>query len=331
MRYHINDGFEVMPCTAEEGNCPFGDNPHFNDKKSADQGLEKLLTERLGTTSTVTKRRSFKEFYESTVPYPLKQRGLEQQKLLETARAEGRSLDFEEMKVHETYVEDMTSFLREHKGETYIFYGEDEGYTEERELEQEKVVTKMIESMKNIPRERKALLGGGMGGAGKTSALYRFEIVDPDDYASVNPDDFKEAMAEAGMIPHVPGLLPMEASTLVHEEASDLTYAFFAQMREQGTNVFLDQTLASIKNTVKDLDMCIKQGYSIDSFFVDISPEISSERATYRYRNKTNEYLIKGTGNGGRPIPKFFSDTQTSTSKTYQSRNAENFVKLVRI
>jgi hypothetical protein len=41
-------------------------------------------------------------------------------------------------------------------------------------------------------------------------------------FITINPDDIKELMVQRGMVPQYDGLTPMEASTFIHEESSDI-------------------------------------------------------------------------------------------------------------
>jgi hypothetical protein len=72
-----------------------------------------------------------------------------------------------------------------------------------------------------VPCEAKVFMSGGISGTGKTTILSKMGI-DFQNYATVPSDDFKELPAREGAIPHVEGLTPMEASSLVHEENSHL-------------------------------------------------------------------------------------------------------------
>lgn len=332
--WHINNDKEVKHCKAQgQDACPFGDNPHSDDQQELYKISEDLLAKELGIFKKVEKPKTFKEFYDSNVPFLLKKKGKEQQEILDKAKEEKRALTFDEMVIHEEYVEEITSFLRDNGGETESFYTDEFGlYGKDRILLQNSLVDEMEKRNKNVPTDRKALLGGGMAGAGKTSALKTFKVADPDDYVSINPDDFKEMMAEKGMIPEIPGVLPMEASTLVHKESSAITYQFLVKNIDKGKNIFMDQTIASIKKTSTDLAMCNKNDYKIEGFFVDVTPEVSSQRAEYRYREGTNDYLKTGEGYGGRPVPKFFKDKQQNNNiNGYNSKNAENFMRLANI
>ncbi len=66
----------------------------------------------------------------------------------------------------------------------------------------------------------RAIIAGGLSGAGKSTVLDHYAGIDRSQYLTINPDDIKEKMADRGLIPQVDGLSPMEASDLVHEESS---------------------------------------------------------------------------------------------------------------
>ena len=72
----------------------------------------------------------------------------------------------------------------------------------------------------DVPCERRAIMAGGLPGAGKSTVLEHHAGIDRSQYLTINPDDIKEEMARRDMIPEVAGLTPMEASDLVHEESS---------------------------------------------------------------------------------------------------------------
>lgn len=346
--YHVNNDLEVGRCTADEGRCPFKKNPHSQDEYKLYKIVEKHLAEEnddwppglkkesdvqlVNETDSRPSYNSFEDLYDAVVSDELKEEGIKQQELLDMAMMEGRNLTDAEMDMHEDYVEKITSVLREAGGETSVLYADKDGYymyTKEREKQQEELLVEVFESKENVPNEAKTILACGMAGAGKSSMLRVFSIAHVDDYVSINPDDFKEEMAKKGMIPKVPGLLPMEASTLVHNEASELSFELLKRSLSVGKNVYLDQTLAKIQYTRLDLEMCKSNGYTIDAIFVDVPPEVSAKRAKQRYRDDTNRTIREGRGLGGRPVPKFFSKSQVqSNNSKFNSVNAKNFAIL---
>jgi hypothetical protein len=91
-------------------------------------------------------------------------------------------------------------------------------WTAEREALQNTLATDLYEVASGVACEYKAVVAGGLGGAGKTTVLGRHAVINLTEYLVINPDDIKEQMARRGLIPHVEGLSPMEASDLVHED-----------------------------------------------------------------------------------------------------------------
>lgn len=342
-RLHITDDFEVKICAAKRSeDCPYAGNPHFpvSESEIAFKVSEAMLEAELGMFPTMESDEEwedidppeeidYRDFYDEVVPQELKDEGLEQERLLQRAREEGRALTPLEMKDHEEYVEEITSFLRRHGGETSVLLADRGVYLEERGKKKAALIRDYILAHSDVPSDREALLAGGMGGAGKTSVVETFGFADSENYIHINPDDMKQLMAENGLIPEIPGLLPMEASTLVHNEASDMAYNVLHRAVRRGKNVFLDQTLANIRYAAEDIKTCRERGYSIDAFFVDVPAEVSDQRAKDRYTEGTNKFLETGEGNGGRPVPRFFMRKQSSTVQN--SKNAENFVRLTKI
>jgi hypothetical protein len=65
-------------------------------------------------------------------------------------------------------------------------------------------------------------IAGGLGGAGKTTVLEQHAGINSSGFPTINPDEFKEELARRDLVPDVPGLSPMEASSLVHQESSHI-------------------------------------------------------------------------------------------------------------
>src|ERR1700722_13966165 len=93
-------------------------------------------------------------------------------------------------------------------------------WTVERNRLQGELVADLYEEAKDVPSSGRAIIAGGLPGSGKSTILSEQAGIDLSKYLTINPDDIKEKMAERGMIPHVEGLSPMEASHLAHEESS---------------------------------------------------------------------------------------------------------------
>lgn len=202
-------------------------------------------------------------------------------------------------------------------------------YTMERHLAQQEIIEDVLKAHDKVPREGKAVLSGGMGGAGKTTVLTRYLGMDTSQYITINPDDIKEIMAERGMIPTLRGLTPMECSTLAHQEASYISSIIMKRAIAEKRNIILDGTMASMKSMRRRTGQLRDGGYHMSAVFVDITPETSQKRATSRYQRGMSKYTTSREGNGGRILPASVNQGNTPEDTTrFRSRSAENLAAL---
>lgn len=151
----------------------------------------------------------------------------------------------------------------------------------------------------DVPSDGKAVVSGGIGGAGKSTILKSHASIERDQYGTVNPDDIKEYMAEQGLIPEIEGLDPMEASALVHEESSYLAKMLAQRAYNEKKNLIWDITMSSARSIEQRVDDMRKYGYrDIHGVFVDIPVEISVHRAINRWWGGH-----QAGGIGGRYVP----------------------------
>lgn len=190
------------------------------------------------------------------------------------------------------------------------------------------IIQEQLAKWEDVPCNAEAIFSGGLGGAGKSSVLKKHCDLDLTQYATLNPDDIKEVLAQKGLVPQIDGLTPMEASPLVHEEASWICSQLARIVISRKKNVIYDITMASYGSTKKKIDNLANSGYGkIDAIFVDISPSTSDSRAATRHLNGHNRYL-KGEGHGGRILPKGLTAAQVPKDDRYRSLNAEIFTQL---
>jgi predicted kinase len=165
------------------------------------------------------------------------------------------------------------------------------------------IVTDLCTKASKVPCEGKAILAGGLPGAGKTTVLGAHAGIDLSRYMMINPDVIKEELAERGLVPHVEGLSPMEASDLVHAESSHIAKQLAVRACADRKNVVWDVTMSSKASTERRIDDLRAAGYSrIDGIFVDIPADVSMRRAETRYREGQDAYRA-GFGLGGRYVP----------------------------
>ncbi|MBM0201896.1 zeta toxin family protein [Micromonospora sp. STR1s_5] len=157
-----------------------------------------------------------------------------------------------------------------------------------------------------VPTEGKAVVAGGLGGAGKTTTLRDHAGINPDDYFTINPDDIKEELARRGMIPEVPGhpdLSPMERAALVHYESGRIADLVADMAYRDRRNLIWDITMSSPRVLEDRLAELQQHGYSeATAVFVDIPVETSVARALDRYRRGVDAWH-RGEGFGGRYVP----------------------------
>jgi predicted kinase len=178
-----------------------------------------------------------------------------------------------------------------------------EVWSEERDAVHDSIIESLYAGSAAVPCEHKAILAGGLGGAGKSTVLDGHAGVDRSQYLTINPDVIKEEMASRGAVPHVPGLSPMEASDLVHEESSYVARQLALRAQSDGKNVIWDITMSSGASTERRIQELRSASYtSIEGIFVDIPVETSVARADARHRQGHDEYRA-GESLGGRFVP----------------------------
>jgi predicted kinase len=177
-----------------------------------------------------------------------------------------------------------------------------------------------------VPCERRAIIAGGLGGSGKTTVLKEHVQVDQARYLTVDPDAFKKELADRGLVPDVPGLSPMEASSLAHEESSYLARQLAARALREGKNLIWDITMSSPSSAGMRVDELRAADYNrIDGVFVEIPIETSIARTEARHRRGCDLYLA-GQGKGGRYVPPEIIRAQTDTE--FGSVNRRSFEEL---
>ncbi|MFF4777517.1 zeta toxin family protein [Microtetraspora fusca] len=204
--------------------------------------------------------------------------------------------------------------------------GDGKTYTPERARQHKQIVDEMMEKYSSVPREGRALLSGGLGGAGKTTVLERHADVSSADFATINVDDVKEMMAERGMVPKVEGVAPMEGAALIHEESGHIANLLAQRLYANKTNVIWDITMASKGSTARRIKELRDAGYlDIRSVFVDIPVEESVSRALSRHRRGLERYR-EGKGQGGRFVPP--EVIRANAVADWSSANRRNFEEL---
>lgn len=196
-------------------------------------------------------------------------------------------------------------------------------WTPERRKQHKAIVDHLARKHRDVPAEGRAIMAGGLGGAGKSTALGKHVGIKDGDYVTINPDDIKEEMARRGMIPEVKGFSPMEASALVHEESSHIAKQLAARVQRKRQNVIWDITMSSPGSVEARLDDLERHGYShVGAVFVHVPVETSVQRAMGRYERGVAEHRA-GKGHGGRYVPPDI--IRANADAEHGSRNRRTF------
>jgi predicted kinase len=175
-----------------------------------------------------------------------------------------------------------------------------EFWSQDREAAHDVLLAELYVRASSVPCDHKAVVAGGLPGAGKTTVLREFAGMELSDYFMINPDAIKAAMARHGLVPDVAGLTPMEASELAHEESSHLARRLARIAQADGRNVVWDVTMSRADSAEQRIKELRADGYArVDGIFVDVPVEVAIERADARHREGHDAYRA-GDGLGGR-------------------------------
>jgi len=198
-----------------------------------------------------------------------------------------------------------------------------EQWVEDRAVMQDAIIEDLYGAARDVPCERRAILAGGLPGAGKTTVLEHHAGIDRSQYLTINPDEIKNEMAKRGMIPEVAGLSPMEASDLVHEESSYVAKQLALRATANGKNVIWDITMSSRESTESRISALRAAGYSrVEGVFIDIPIDVGIRRSDARHREGHDSYRA-GVGLGGRLVPAEVIGSQTDPD--WGSHNRRTF------
>ena len=201
-----------------------------------------------------------------------------------------------------------------------------EVWSADRDAIHDAIIADLYARAADVPCERKAILAGGLAGAGKSTVLQDHAGIDQSQYLTLNPDEIKAEMARLQLIPEVTGLSPMEASALVHEESSYLARQLGLQAEGDGRNLIWDVTMSSYASTEGRINELRGAGYSfIEAIFVQIPVELSLCRASVRHREGQDSYWL-GEGLGGRLVPE--EVIRTHADPVWGTVNRRNFEAL---
>lgn len=208
----------------------------------------------------------------------------------------------------------------------YTIDRQHEIWSDERDARHDSLIDHLYARAAAVPSEHRAVVAGGLPGAGKTTVLTQHADFDPSSYLVINPDLIKEEMARARLIPQVRGLSPMESSVLAHEEASHIAKRLAHRAEAEGKNVAWDMTMSRSATCTDRIATLRAHGYTqIDAVFVDIPIAVSLARTDARHR-QGHEAFRAGAGLGGRFV--FREMILAQADHNWGSLNRANFERV---
>lgn len=194
------------------------------------------------------------------------------------------------------------------------------------------------------PRDSRAIVLGGLPGAGKSSTLKAMAeqgIFSSDDWIVANPDWFKDVIIAKGLAPKIHGLAPAETASFIHEASSEMNHMLEQLLTAEGYNVIFDITLGNTYWTGLTINRLDSLDYQTDGIFVDVPPTTARTRAQARHRSGL-DVLRTGQSrrpddpeltNGGRVVPESVIAAAEipagdPDADTYNSANARNFASI---
>lgn len=196
-------------------------------------------------------------------------------------------------------------------------------WSDDRDAAHDRLLGDLYARAVPVPCEHRAVVAGGLPGAGKTTVLTREAGLDLAGFLVINPDLIKEEMSRRRLVPEVHGLSPMEASALAHEEASYIAKRLAHRAQADGKNVVWDVTMSKTETCFHRVAALRAAGYTqIDGVFVDIPIAVSLSRADARHRQGHDDFRA-GIGLGGRFTPREMILAQAEAS--WGSVNRANF------
>lgn len=200
-------------------------------------------------------------------------------------------------------------------------------WAKDRRIVQKEIVDNLYAAAAEVPNEHRAIIAGGLPGAGKSTILKNYLGADRSKYMKIDPDQIKEEMAQRKLIPEVEGLTPMEASDLAHEESSYISKLLAYRAQADGKNLVWDITMSSRESVETRIDALRESGYTqVEGIFVDIPPEVSTVRAQARHRKGLEEFR-EGKGYGGRFVPPEVTERQADAAWGSVNRKVFHDVK----
>lgn len=162
------------------------------------------------------------------------------------------------------------------------------------------IVHQLLEADQRVPSGRRAVIVGGIASGHRDHVAGKAA---PDsDYVHVSAHRVKEEMARRGMVPSVAGLSPMEASPLVHDEASHVAGLLSREAVRRGKNVAIHTALADAGTAGAHVAALREAGHNVHVAFAHVHPGKAADHAASRHQSG-HESFRRQQSSGARYLP----------------------------
>lgn len=207
----------------------------------------------------------------------------------------------------------------EHGGTTLAQFSDGNGeYVPDRVKQHEQIVDSVVAKAETFPKGRRSIMTAGRPGSGKS----RYFAEDTD-FFYLDCDLIKRDMIGLGMAPVVDGLTPFETAGLIHQESNHITMQIFNRLVILGVNLLLEQTMSSPKYSDTRMSRLRRNSYNIRGVLMQVSFETSYRRCQERHRRGLEEFLLHGTGLGGRLIPRYVCEQSSDGVFGFYARHSK--------
>jgi predicted kinase len=147
----------------------------------------------------------------------------------------------------------------------------------ERAARHRDIVHQFLEDNQGVPSGHQAVLVGGLHGTHREQVAAK--AAPAGRYLHVRTDDIKREMAARGMVPHLAGLSPMEASPLVHDEAEHVAHLLAREAVRRGKNVAIHTAMSDPDAIRAHVDQLHREGHSVHAAFAHVDPGKAADAA----------------------------------------------------
>jgi Zeta toxin len=227
---------------------------------------------------------------------------------------------------HSAYTEDsVTRALSSGKStaQTHSLDGKGQVWEPHRAAQHRDIVNEAMEEGTSVPAHAEGAVVGGLRTKARDQAVKKSL---GGNYIHADPEAVKAKMAERGMVPEVAGLSPMEASPLVHEEATHVSSLIASAAMARKKNLAVHLPMSSPEATTAHISHLHSHGYSAHGLFVHTPVDKAVNEAQSAHR-RGHEQWRQEKGVGAKHLPPSRLGAAETTEGSSVNKDSFEFAK----